>query len=589
MTDRDGADTAASTEPMEVSETSPEGPGGDGSVTLVGTAHVSAESADRVRTAITEENPDVVAVELDQARYRQFKGETPDDLEPTDLLGGNTVFQFLAYWMLSYVQSRLGERFGVDPGADMRTAIEVAEEGGYGLALVDRNIQTTIQRFWARLTVLEKLKLVGGLGVGAADPRTIGLSVGIAIGVLVGLLGGVVLAPALGVGEILTLGLGSAVLGVIGGLAMGAAAGLFVGVSLLPGGNLIARAVGGLGVGAGVGVILAASGTSLPTVGTLSFVNFGTGIVRAGVGLAAGIIGGGIVGSILGMVFTTGQSQEELTETDIEALTETDVVTALIEEFRQFSPGGAEALIDERDAYIAHQLVGLREAGYHVVAVIGAGHREGISRYLERPETLPPMETITGVESGRRFSLFKLFGYAVMLGFLAFFFLLAMAGVQNTLLLRLFGAWFLFNGIFAFTAARLAGATLPSASVGGAIAWLTSINPLLAPGWFAGYMELRYRPVNVSDIGRLNELLGDQHRPIAEVLRDMYEVPLFRLIAVVAMTNIGSLVATVLFPFVVLPFFFEGVTGVEQIGNMMIEGATNSAESIRELLQGVIS
>ncbi len=67
-------------------------------------------------------------------------------------------------------------------------------------------------------------------------------------------------------------------------------------------------------------------------------------------------------------------------------MTDTDVVSAMMEEFREFSPGGAQALIDERDAYIAHRLVALRQSGHHVVAVVGAGHREGIERYLKYPE-----------------------------------------------------------------------------------------------------------------------------------------------------------------------------------------------------------
>ncbi len=589
MTERDGSSGSTSPDAVDPEAAAAAPAEGTGSVTLVGTAHVSTESAERVQETIDEADPDVVAVELDEARYQQFRGETPDDIEPSDLLGGSTVFQFLAYWMLSYVQSRMGERFGVEPGADMKAAVEAAETGGYGLSLVDRDIQTTVQRLWTRMTLLEKLKLVGGLAVGAADPRMIGLSLGVTIGVLLGLVGGLAVAPILGVGGALTFGLGPAALGVIGGLGVGAAVGLFAGVSLLPGGNLPARAIGGAGLGAGAGATIAVTGASLPLVGTPSFVAFGTGIMRAAVGGALGTLVGGGLGGLLSVVFARPQPEESITEDDVEALTDTDVVTALIEEFRQFSPGGAEALIDERDAYIAHQLVTLREAGYDVVAVVGAGHRDGIERYLETPASLPPLDSLTGTTNSRRISLFKLLGYAIMLGFVGFFFLLAMAGVQNTLLLRLFGAWFLFNGVFAFTAARLVGATLPSAGVGAAIAWLTSINPLLAPGWFAGYVELRRRPVNVADISRLNDLLSDQSRPVAEVFRDMFDVPLFRLIAVVAMTNIGSFVASVLFPFVVLPFFFDGVTGVRQIGDMMLEGAAESAQTLQELLQAVLA
>jgi pheromone shutdown-related protein TraB len=353
--------------------------------------------------------------------------------------------------MLSYVQARLGDRFDIEPGADMLAAVETAEEFGLGVALVDRNIQTTIQRFWRRMTFLEKLKLVGSLFVGLAG--------------------------------------------------------------------------------------------------------FG------------------------------GDPEEEI---DMERITEGDVVSAMMEEFRRFSPGGAEALIDERDAYIAHNLVQLRAAGYDVLAVVGAGHREGIERYLAEPETLPPFESLVGEDTSRGVSLstvlFKAFGYAFTLGFLAFFVLLAMAGVRDGFLLRLFAAWFVVNGVISFALAYAAGARWQSASVGGAVAWLTSVNPLLAPGWFAGYVELRYTAVNIGDIATLNEILDDEEAPIRDLVRRMKAVPLFRLILIVAMTNVGSFVASVLFATVVLPYFSTEVGGVDGVARLMIRGAENSASLVWGLL-----
>jgi len=422
----------------------------EGSISLVGTAHVSEESAERVRREIEDGRPDVVAVELDEDRYRQLKGETPDDIEPSDLLRGNIVFQFLAYWMLSYVQTQLGERFDIEPGADMKAGIEAAEAGGMDVALVDRDIQTTIRRFWARLSFLEKLRLFWEL--------------------LLGLVG-----------------------------------------------------IGGDG--------------------------------------------------------------EELEAEDIEDLTDVDVVSAMMEEFREFSPGGAEALIDERDAYIAHRLVALADEGRGVVAVVGAGHVEGIERYLEDPTSLPPVESLEGEPSSRRFSVIRAVGYLIMVGFFAFFFLLLMAGVRKGFLLRVFVAWFLFNGVIAFTLARLAGAHWSSATVGGLVAWLTSVNPLLAPGWFAGYVELRHRSVSIGDISRLNEILADEESPLRDLYRRMMEVPLFRLVLVVAMTNIGSFVASVLFPLVVIPWLAPEIGGVNALMNQLIEGATESARVIAEALR----
>jgi pheromone shutdown protein TraB len=486
--------------------------GGRGSVRVVGTAHVSEASAREVEEVIAVERPDVVAVELDEGRFRQLKGDTPDDLDAADLLKGNTVFQFIAYWMLSYVQSRMGERFDVKPGADMMAAIDTAEAHGIDVALVDRDIQVTIQRFWSRLSALEKLRLVGGLAVGAGDPLAVGLGVGASVGIFLA-----ILVEA------------------------------FAGPLVVP---------ATLGAGLVVAVL--------------------DGLLLAGVFTAA-------VGGMLATLFlATAPDEEELDEFDLDNLTDTDVVTAMIEEFRRFSPGGAEALIDERDAYLAHNIHALREAGKDVVAVVGAGHRAGIEAYLDAPETLPLMGSITGRQETSRFSPYKLFGYLFTLGFLVFFVLVAMAGVQQGFLLRLLGLWFVANFVFSFGLAKLAGAHWSSAGVGGAVAWLTSVNPLLAPGWFAGYLELRYVDVNVSDISTLNELLDDETIPIPDLARRMLEVPLFRLIMIVALTNVGSFVGSILFVALVVPALFagQGIDSAGDVAALMLRGAQNSLDLI---------
>lgn len=422
----------------------------EGSITIVGTAHISHHSVEEVRETIDAGDPDIIAVELDEGRYKQIKGETPEDLEPTDLLKGGTVAQLLTYWLLSYIQARLGDRFDITPGADMRAAIEEAEDRDLPIALIDRDIQLTIQRFWRRLTFFEKLKFVGSLVVG-----------------------------------------------------------------------------------------------------------------MAGIG-------------------TSGGLDLDSLEDDAE-LTDVDLVTAMLEEFRRFSPGGAQALIDERDAYMAHHLLALKREGLDVVAVVGKGHEAGLRQHLESPQGLPTMESLTE-QKKRRFSVLRVGAYLVSIAVVGFFFLLLMAGVEDTFLLRLFVAWFLFNGFFAFSLAKLAGAKWTSAGVGGGVAWLTSINPLLAPGWFAGYMELRSRPVNIGDIKLLNELMADQSKPLRQLIREMLDVPLFRLIAVVAATNIGSMIATFAFPFVVLPWLAPEVGGISGLGSLLIEGAENSIEMIMDLL-----
>jgi pheromone shutdown protein TraB len=476
-----------------------------GSVRVVGTAHVSAESVEEVETAIDEEHPDAVAVELDEGRYRQLKGEDPDDLDAGDLLRGNTVYQFLAYWMLSYIQTRLGEEFDIEPGADMMAAIDAAEEQGTDVALVDRNIQVTIQRFWARLSGLEKLKLVGGLALDVTDELTIGLSTGLFIGTFA-----TIIAEGLAGPFVLTTGPGLL-------------------ISLIDG--IIVALVSGIGLGLALTAVL--------------------------------------------YLLHDPEEVEDIEEFNMSDLTDVDVVTAMMEEFRRFSPGGTEALIDERDAYIAHQLVSLRESGRHVVAAVGAGHKKGIEQYLDQPETLPPKESLVGQQKSRRFSPYKMIGYLITIGFLAFFGLILMAGVNNTFLLKLFGAYFLVTGVFTFIGSRLGGAHWTSAAAGGTVAWMTILNPLLASGWFSGYVELRYTSVNVSDISTLNEILNDEESPLRDLFARMRQVPLFNLILVVFMTNIGTMIGTFLFA-AMLP----SIAGDVKMGQLLLEGARNSIDII---------
>ena len=551
----------------------PEPADGEGSVSVIGTAHVSKASVEEVETAIADEQPDVVAVELDDGRYRQLKGQEPDDLEAGDLLQGNTVFQFLAYWMLSYVQTRLGEQFDIDPGADMLAAVETAEEYGIDVALVDRDIQETIQRFWARMTITEKLRMVGGLAFGVTDSRVVGVMVGLIVGLVAGpalaLFGG-----AVGITEAVYLrAAASGLLGLAAALLIDQLAGLALGGDR--------RLIASLGGGWAVASVVAASGVADVAVGSLLGGFAVTIIGSLTLGLVGGLALGLVAAVVIGLLGPSGPAPEGgIDEMEIEELTDADVVTVMMEEFRQFSPGGAEALIDERDAYIGHQLVGLRDAGYDVLAVVGAGHRAGIEGYLDDPASLPPMDTLVGEETGRGIPWGKIIGIALSVAFVSFFVLLAMAGVQNGFLLRVFGAWFLINAVFAAGFAKLAGARWSSAGVGGAVAWMTSINPALAPGWFAGYVELRHLTVNVGDIGTLNDLLSDETKPIGEILGEMFDVPLFKLIMVVALTNVGSIVASALFVSYILPLLGTELGGVDGISQLMLDGARNSAELI---------
>lgn len=129
-------------------------------VVLVGTAHVSQKSVDEVREAIAREKPDVVAIELDDNRFKALTERRRFEETPiTELLKGGKAFFVLASTLLSSFQRRVGSKYGVEPGAEMLAAVEAAKGAGAELALVDRDIGATLKRAWHRMTFREKTRL----------------------------------------------------------------------------------------------------------------------------------------------------------------------------------------------------------------------------------------------------------------------------------------------------------------------------------------------------------------------------------------------------------------------------------------------
>jgi len=59
------------------------------------------------------------------------------------------------------------------------------------------------------------------------------------------------------------------------------------------------------------------------------------------------------------------------------------------------SPKAYDVLVTERDAYMAHMLQDINDE--NVVVVVGAGHKRGISEYMDHPEKIPPIEEVLTV------------------------------------------------------------------------------------------------------------------------------------------------------------------------------------------------
>ncbi len=132
--------------------------------TLLGTAHVSRQSADEVERLLATGEFDAVAIELDQGRFASIT--QPEDWAKLDLfkmLREGRAGMLMANLALGAFQKRLADQVGIEPGQEMRVAISAADKAGLPLLLVDRDIGITLRRVNAAIPWYRRLMLMSGL------------------------------------------------------------------------------------------------------------------------------------------------------------------------------------------------------------------------------------------------------------------------------------------------------------------------------------------------------------------------------------------------------------------------------------------
>ncbi len=133
----------------------------DKKIILVGTAHVSRESAELVRRVIESEKPDTVCVELCASRYQAIRQK--DQWRNTDIIKvikEKKSFLLLSNLMLASFQRRIAGKLDVRPGQEMLTAIESGEALGAQIHLADRDIRVTLSRVWRMMGFRDKMKIL---------------------------------------------------------------------------------------------------------------------------------------------------------------------------------------------------------------------------------------------------------------------------------------------------------------------------------------------------------------------------------------------------------------------------------------------
>ena len=333
--------------------------------TLLGTAHVSRASVDAVREAIAGGGFDAVAVELDPQRLQTISD--PDAMARLDLVKvlreGKTPL-FAANLALASYQRRLAEQLGIEPGAELKAAVDDAQAAGLPTHLIDRDVGLTFRRALQRLGWWQRAKLGGG---------------------------------------------------VIAGLIV----------------------------------------------------------------------------------------DDEVAEHDIEKLKQGDMLQASFSEFAEQTPELYDALIAERDRYMAARLRATAGDAREVLAVVGAGHLDGLARHL-REDAAAPDEVTAALETVKpksKLPVMELLIGAFLLGGFAWGFAMGGFDVGADLLLY----WVLWTGGLGALGCLAAGGH-PLSILGAFVSSpFTPLHPALASGTVSALIETWVRKPTYGDFMALRE------------------------------------------------------------------------------------
>ena len=366
-------------------------------ITLVGTAHVSQKSVELVEEKISEGDYDCIAVELCPPRYENLTNNTWwKNLDIYQVLRQGKGSLLLINLALSAYQRRLAEKLGIEPGREMARAIELAREHRLPLEVIDRDITTTLQRMYSRVTFWQKLKLFSSL-----------------------------------------------------------VASIFVG--------------------------------------------------------------------------------EEITEEQIEALKEGDMLHSLLEEFGDVLPSVKHTLIDERDLYMTAKLIDLArqpDGPKNILAMVGAGHLPGMLQAFRSP---PDAATIQELEKRPPPSRTGYYiGWAIAIFILSMFYV----GYRQSpeLGTNLVLTWIVVNGGMSALGAAVALAHPVSILTAFLAAPLTSLNPTIGAGMVVGIVESFVRKPTVQDFETIRYDVAQWGR--------WWKNRVIRVFLVFFLANLGSAIGT---------------------------------------------
>ncbi len=235
-------------------------------------------------------------------------------------------------------------------------------------------------------------------------------------------------------------------------------------------------------------------------------------------------------------------NQEDISEEEIERLKSEDILTAALQELATSFPRLKSTLIDERDQYLAEKIK--NSPGQKIVAVVGAGHVPGIKQEIDKEHDLEKLNQIPKSASWFKWILWSI-PVIIIVMVISTFRISTPSGYQQIL------QWLIWNGSLSALGALIAAAHPLSILTAFIAAPITSLNPLLAAGWFAGIVESMVHKPKVKDFENLGNIT---------TFGDFFRNRVTKILLVVALANLGSSLGTFIGGAKVIQIFLDTIS-----------------------------
>ena len=217
---------------------------------------------------------------------------------------------------------------------------------------------------------------------------------------------------------------------------------------------------------------------------------------------------------------------EEITEEEMEELKSGDSLNLMLEEMGKSFPGIKKHLLDERDQYLANKIK--NASGNKIVAVLGAAHVPGVKKEIFKEQN---MNEITQLPNKPKWSKIISWGIPslIMVIIISSFINNINTGLEVT------KTWFFWNGLLASIGTIFAKGHILTILTAFIVAPLSSLNPALAAGWFAGLTEAYLKKPQVKDFQKLSGGMS---------IKEIYTNKVTHILLIVILANLGSIAGT---------------------------------------------